>query len=330
MNDVNRISGYNVLSVLGHGANSTIYAVQAPRDSQVYALKRVIRSGPEDQRFVDQAVNEYRVCSQIDHPAVRKCYKLIRKRKFLQTSEVFLLMQLVEGMNLQQERPASLLKLCEIFIEVSDALHVMHMASIVHADIKPNNILMTDSGQVIIIDFGQSCPTGTVKNRIQGTPDYIAPEQVKRRALTAQTDVYNFGATMYWCLTEKHAPTLIPKQGTEIAHAGQLDLVEPDKLNPDVPLGLNKLVLDCLKTKPRDRPESMAEVKSRLGIVVHKLKLENPKAETAKPSLDKKKKKKKVEQVNDHLNDSAIFKNVPVVDHRDSLDDSDIMDSRDN
>ena len=62
-----------------------------------------------------------------------------------------------------------------------------------------------------VIDLGQSCPIGTVKPRIQGTPDYIAPEQVHRRPITPLTDVYNFGATMYWVLTRQHVPTALAK-----------------------------------------------------------------------------------------------------------------------
>ena len=68
-----------------------------------------------------------------------------------------------------------------------------------------------------IIDLGQSCPIGTTKSRIQGTPDYIAPEQVKRRTLGPRTDVFNLGATMYWALTGKNVPTLIPKKIATVA-----------------------------------------------------------------------------------------------------------------
>ena len=64
------------------------------------------------------------------------------------------------------------------------------------------------TGEVKVIDFGQSCRIGTVKERIQGTPDYIAPEQVARRPITSQTDVFNLGATLYWALTGQDIPTL--------------------------------------------------------------------------------------------------------------------------
>lgn len=226
MNHTNRIAGYQVLSVLGYGAKSTIYAVQDGH-GQVYAVKRVLRESADDQKFLLQATNEYEVASRVDHPAVRRCFKLKRIRKLLSVSEVLLVMELVDGRNLVQHRPPRLIDLVNTFITVTDGLAAVHKAGYVHADIKPNNILVTEAGEVKVIDLGQSCPIGTIKERIQGTPDYIAPEQVKRRALTARTDVFNFGASMYWCLTDNHVPTLIPKNSNEIALKTEMELRPP-------------------------------------------------------------------------------------------------------
>ena len=73
----------------------------------------------------------------------------------------------------------------------------MHAMGYAHCDIKPNNILRNDQGDVKVIDFGQACKIGTIKQRIEGTPDYIAPEQVARRPISAQTDIYNLGALLF-------------------------------------------------------------------------------------------------------------------------------------
>jgi serine/threonine protein kinase len=266
-----RIAGYNVLAVLGYGASSTIYAVQRPRDQQVFALKRVVRAQSSDQKFVDQAVNEYEIASRIDHPTIRKVYKLKRRRVFLMTSEVFILMELVDGRNLVQQRPPLLADLVKVFAHVADGMGVMHKSGYVHADMKPNNLLLTETGEVKIIDFGQSCRVGTIKSRIQGTPDYIAPEQVKRRPLTPRTDIFNFGATMYWCVTDRHVPTLIPKTENEVALKTDMEVKPPTEFNPGLPFALNNLIMSCLKYRPDDRPESMAEVKARLEVAIHQI-----------------------------------------------------------
>ena len=175
MADFNEILGYEVLGTLGYGARSTIYSVR-DKKNRLYALKRVIKSSASDQRYLDQAILEYKVSSQFEHPVLRSCFKLLRQREFIRTSEVLVLMEMVDGLTLEQHQPNSLAHLVEICRQVAMGLGAMHIKGFVHADIKPNNIMVSDSSQIKIIDFGQSCRSGTVKARIQGTPDYIAPE----------------------------------------------------------------------------------------------------------------------------------------------------------
>src|SRR5205807_1477380 len=113
---------------------------------------------------------------------------------------------------------------------------------------------------------------GTIKERIQGTPDFIAPEQVARRPVTIQTDVFNLGATLYWCLTGKHIPTLytVNKKGE---HSFLVDdrIDTPMSLNPKVPLALSNLVMDCISTRASKRPADMDQVVTRLELGKHLL-----------------------------------------------------------
>jgi len=266
--DTNLLAGYQVLGVLGKGASSTIHAVMDPRDQQVYAIKQVNRQSPSDQRFIDQAMREHEIASGLDHPVIRKSFKIIRRRKVIKTTDVLVLMEMVDGPTLEQHRPQSLRRTIEIFRDAADGLHYMHTQGFVHCDIKPNNIIVSDAGVVKVIDLGQACAVNTVKQRIQGTPDYIAPEQVLRLAITPRTDVFNLGATMYWCLTNRHVPTLLPKSDKEIGLKQDAELVAPMKINDRVPPALNALVLKCLETEPGDRPSSMKEVYDRLSIVL--------------------------------------------------------------
>lgn len=271
MSEFDQIAGYQVLGVLGHGASSTIFAVMDPRDQQVYAIKRVVRRTPSDQRFVDQALVEHETLQQINHPVVRKSHKIIRRRKVLKTTELLVLMEMVDGSTLEQHRPGSVRQTIRIFRAAAEGLDAMHRAGFVHCDIKPNNILVCGE-TVKIIDLGQSCPVNTVKQRIQGTPDYIAPEQVLRLTITPQTDIFNLGATMYWCVTNRHVPTLIPKAKEGVGQRNSdRDLVPPSEINPHVPRALNALIMHCLKTEPADRPRSMVEIADRLGIVLHQV-----------------------------------------------------------
>jgi len=267
------IPGYQVVQYLGRGARSTIWQVRDRRTGNLLALKRVVRREPSDARFLDQAANEYEVGSRLEHPAVRRIHEIRRIRKLLTLREVHLIMEYCEGATVQEDRPTDLPETVRVFLQVAEGLAHMNARSIIHADMKPNNILVAPDGAVKIIDFGQSCPLGTIKERVQGTPDFIAPEQVHRRPLDARTDVFNFGAALYWTLTGRAIPTALPKKGALTMKADMV--VQPiEQSNPDVPAALTKLVMDCVEVQPSRRPDSMNEVVSRLHLIAHKLLLD--------------------------------------------------------
>jgi len=266
--DILDVGGYTILGRIGTGARSTIYLAQDEEDGRQVALKRVIFQRPEDSRIFEQVETEYKVAGMIDHPYVRKCYELRKIRSMFKVREMLLSMEYFDAKNLENFSGLSLGDVLLVFRMVADGLNSMHQHGIVHCDIKPNNILINKSGAIKIIDLGQSCRIGTVKQRIQGTPDYIAPEQVKRKPLGPKTDIFNLGATMYWALTGKHAPTLIPKKnkfGLPITEPRRA----PHEIKKGLPLPISKLVMDCTENDATKRPGSMAEVTSRLDLMVH-------------------------------------------------------------
>lgn len=270
---------YEVLEKLGEGARSDIYAVRDPQTGKSFALKYVKRVDPKDLRFIEQMETEYEISRQFVHPNLRRCYDLkIRKSLLLRANEAFLLMELVHGLPLDVRLPKTMMEVVDTFIQTAQGLRAMHQMGYVHCDIKPNNILRSDGGEVKIIDFGQSCKIGTIKERIQGTPDYIAPEQVSRRPVVVQTDVFNLGATLYWALAGRHIPTLytVNKKGD---NSFLLDARIPPltELNPKTPLALSNLVMECVSTSIKKRPGDMDEVTTRLELAKHiLLKQTNP------------------------------------------------------
>ena len=253
------------MATLGYGARSTIFAIKDEK-SRVYALKRVRRRNENDQRFIDQAILEHEVSSKFNHPNLRKSHKLIRNRQLLRVHEVVVLMEMVDGVTMEHYELHDMVGLCRLFQQTAQGLGAMHDAKYVHADVKPNNLLLTDDHRIKIIDFGQSCPINTIKERIQGTPDYIAPEQVLRRRITPQTDLFNLGATMYWLLTRQHVPTLISKKGGAIS--GLRECPAPVEVNQAVPTALSSLVMQCIQIEPRDRPKSMSDLHDRLELAI--------------------------------------------------------------
>jgi serine/threonine-protein kinase len=260
------LPGYQVIQFLGSGARSTIWEVRNIATDEVVAIKRVVKRTSEDSRFLDQAINEYEVGSQFNHPAIRKILELQRVRRWISIKEVRVVMEYAQGQSIQQSRPAGVPETVMIFLEVGAALGHMNAKGFVHADTKPNNIIVSRDQTVKVIDFGQSCPIGTVKARIQGTPDFIAPEQVHRRPLDGRTDVFNFGATLYWTLAGRPIQTVLPKEGSLTLNVGQR-IPPVEQFNPDVPRSLSKLIADCVELNPAQRPTSMNEVVSRLTLI---------------------------------------------------------------
>lgn len=274
MSNVKAIAGYRILAKIGTGAASELFAVQDPRTKQVWALKHVVRRTEKDDRFLEQVQQEYFVGSKLLHPNVRGMHRLVKHRKFFKMHGISLLMELVDATPLDQRLPKIDVQAVRIFRQVAEGLAHMHGRGFVHADIKPSNILVTEDDDVKIIDLGQGCPIGTVKKRIQGTPGYMAPEQAHRQTITPKTDIYNFGATMYWVLVREVIPTALPpKDDSGSLFSGALDAemveppVPPHMKNPRIHPLLSKQIMDCVQLDPDARPESMEFVATRLELI---------------------------------------------------------------
>lgn len=270
---------YEVLERLGEGARSTIYKVLDPTTRNTLALKHVVRADPKDIRFIEQMESEYEISRNFNHKNLRRTYELkIVKTLLLKVSEAFLVMEYFDGKPLETDLPRDLGDVLDAFIQAAEGLKVMNQMGLVHCDIKPNNILRDRHGRVKVIDYGQSCKTGTIKERIQGTPDFIAPEQVARKPVTPQTDVFNLGATLYWALTGRHIPTLytVNKKG-ENSFLLDTAIPSPSSLNPICPVPVSNLVLECVSTNPSKRPVDMDAVIRRLELGRHVMaKTNNP------------------------------------------------------
>jgi len=264
------IFDYDVIDFIGEGAASTIYAVSDPKTSQIYALKHVVRKTDKDIRFIEQLENEFEVGKRAAHDNLRRIFDYKVNRSLLRkVNEAVLLMELFDGTPLENSLPRSLPALVQVFIDTAKGLEALHKLGYVHCDLKPSNILINSTGKIKVIDLGQACPVATAKKRIQGTPDYIAPEQVKCLPVSVRTDVYNFGATMYWALAGRKMPTLFTVGKGENAILSDDLISTPKQLNPLLPESLSNFVMECTRTNPAKRPADMSEVVRRLEIIQH-------------------------------------------------------------
>ncbi|MEO0476700.1 MAG: hypothetical protein AAF085_12140, partial [Planctomycetota bacterium] len=114
MAEFHQIAGFDVVATLGEGAASKLYRVR-DKHGEEFCLKRVVKNAPNEQRFIDQAVAEYEVSKHLDSPLIRRVHKLIRQRALLRTSEVLVLMELVEGKTIENIKFKGMVGYCKLF-----------------------------------------------------------------------------------------------------------------------------------------------------------------------------------------------------------------------
>jgi serine/threonine-protein kinase len=261
---------YRVVNELGEGAGSKIFLISDKNaGGKRYALKIVRKQEPEDDVYLAQAKTEYEASQKLNHPAIAKIYDFRQKKSWFKVTGAELLMEYVDGKSLDEVEAPELAQLVLIFNHVASALAHMHRRGVFHGDMKPHNIMLSKSGQVKLIDFGTAWIRGQDKNRVQGTPQYMAPEQSVEKTVNEKTDIYNFGATMYRMFTGRFVQQGILKPGDE------RKVTLPSKLNPRIPADLNTLIVACLQSDPAKRPAGMYEVRDQLAKVAKSMGLED-------------------------------------------------------
>jgi len=179
-------------------------------------------------------------------------------------------MEYVDGITLaDKEFHSPLEEVLRIALESAHGLQAMHRAGYVHADLKPNNVMVAPDGAVKLIDLGQSSKMNEPKPRIQGTPDYMAPEQVRRLTLDQRTDVFGLGATLHKILTGLPVKTEINK--TITINSTNMVGRRLGELNGngrvELPSSVVRLLSDCCQYDPGDRIQDMATLVQRLELV---------------------------------------------------------------
>ena len=253
------IHGYRVIEPLGEGAASRLFVVSDPKTRELLALKHVTAPGPEERRFLAQAEREHAVCSQVTSSTVRRSRRIVRYRELLRTTEVAVILDFVDGEPLDSLGRVPLSDLLGVFADTAAGLAHIHELGWAHADLKPGNVLRTGKGRATIIDLGQACRLGERKTRIQGTPGFLAPEQLERGPIDARTDAFLLGATIYRQLTGRYAAAGRSTQESRRPSLG--------RLVASAPVSLVKLVESCLDPRPLARPGDLA----RVAVMLRKL-----------------------------------------------------------
>ncbi len=269
-----RIGKFQVLGTLGTGAHSTILHIRRNSDAKQYALKIIPIDDAEDQKFLKQAEHEYAVGQMLTHPNLIKIHILEKSRDWLfRIRKVHILIEYVNGLPLDKVTGLTIPRLVQVFVQIAAGMAHMHRRGAYHADLKPNNIMLSRVGEVKIIDYGLAWIKGEPKGRVQGTPEYMAPEQIKKSLVNEKTDIYNFGATMYRLVTWQLPPNCLTGNAGSPLNEGLFNklLTPVNELQPETPKPLAKLIHSCMSYKPSGRPERMSDIKDFLDRLVAKL-----------------------------------------------------------
>jgi serine/threonine-protein kinase len=257
-----KIGKVTVLEELGTGAGSRVFRVRREKDSCEYALKVAHVGTGRTRKYLAQARNEYRIGRMLDHPNLIRFHGLETDAGwFSEATTVKLLTEYAPGrpMDLLPLQPVD--ELLWVFKRITAAVAHMHARGVIHADLKPNNLIL-ESGphiNVKVIDYGVSKLTKEQTEHIRTTPEFMAPETTTHRLLNEKTDIYSFGATMYRLTTLQFPPSTLeaPVLG---ARGFERQYQSVRILNPKIPGELSDLIRQCLSFDPNRRPASMEDL----------------------------------------------------------------------
>ena len=264
---IDKIGRFTVLGTLGSGAHSSILHVRRADDDREYALKMVAIDSKDDQKYLEQAKHEFRVGQMLNHPNLVKVYAFETEGGwFSGPKKAKLLIEYVPGKTMDLLPLQRMAKLARIFERIADGLTHMHKQGVYHADMKPNNLILQRGTRVKVLDYGLAWVKGEPKNRVQGTPEYMAPETATHKLINERTDIYNLGATMYRLVTLALPPCwLTGENALPMDNKIFKEHLKPVKVaNPMVPDGLAELIHQCLQPNALKRPERMSQVQGTL------------------------------------------------------------------
>src|SRR3954469_25696243 len=198
---------YELLDIIARSGMATVFRARDRDNDHIVAVKVPHLEYESDLVFHERFLREEQIGQRHDHPGV---IKVLQPRE---KSRVYLAMEYVEGEllsdRLRRESPLPLDTAVDIAKQILDALIYLHDENVVHRDLKPANIMVQPDGRVKLIDFGIALDTTLRKmtwarmSQTMGTPDYMAPEQIKGLRGAARSDVYSLGAMLYEMLTGK-------------------------------------------------------------------------------------------------------------------------------
>jgi len=257
------IHQYQVHEILGRGGMACVYRATDLNTGRQVALKQLLDSErAEPSVSAAWFEREFHTLAQLSHPCVIDVYDYGVEPNV----GPYYTMELLEGGDLYECAPLTWRAACRLMFDVCSSLALLHSRRLLHRDVSPRNIRRTHEGRAKLTDFGAMAPMGPSDGtQLVGTPSFIAPERLHRLALDARADLFSLGVTFYYALTR-----VLPypvRDFSELHRAWTVKPVPPSAYAPEVPEGVDDLVLALISTEPGLRPRSAFEVMQRLATL---------------------------------------------------------------
>jgi tetratricopeptide (TPR) repeat protein/predicted Ser/Thr protein kinase len=263
------VGRFRIRERLGSGGMGEVYLAEDVQLRRTVAIKRMSLRFGEDERYRQRFLREAQMASRLNDPRIAAVYDVFERE-----GEIFLVMERVEGKTLREcfREPMKPDEFLPVALQCAEALAVAHGAGVLHRDIKPDNIMVTPSGGIKILDFGlargvatdeETVAFETEPGTVSGTPGYIAPEVLVGNEADARSDIFSLGVVFYEALTGLHPF----RAKTNIATSSRvLHEIQPtlSSVNPTVPPELDRIVNRMLAKDPAERYQTAADLRSDL------------------------------------------------------------------
>ncbi len=259
---------YRIVRMIGQGGMGVVYQADDLRLGHPVALKFLPPALAGDARRLEQFHNEVSVARQVSHPNVCRVYDIGDV-----DGHLFLSMEYIDGEDLatrlRHRGPLPEADAVELTRQICGGLAAVHARGVLHRDLKPANIMINKSGQAQLMDFGIAAG-GRIDDRArmtEGTPAYMAPEQLAGENVTVQSDIYALGLVMYEVFT---GARLFDAKTLDDLRSQQVSLTSstPAALTAAARPGLHRSILQCLEQDPSRRPASAQAVAGMLQTLI--------------------------------------------------------------
>lgn len=265
---------YKVIRHIGKGAFGVVILVQDLMVHEDIILKFLNPHMASDENVIQRFIHELRFARKITHHNVIRIYDFITfGHAYAISMEYFPSHSLAHEIKTRQRRDHGRIK--KIFCDICKAIAVAHHAGVVHRDLKPANILVGENDLVKVVDFGLAAAASQSDARITksgilvGTPTYMAPEQVRARAIDARTDIYSLGVVMYEMFTGRPPYKGDDHMATLFKHV-EGNAIPAARINPQISDELNTIIMRAIATDPDERYQDISKLQQDLENLLNR------------------------------------------------------------